>query len=195
MIKTEDLLKTNYAYIIWLSVGVVVVVILLSFFVIKPSINKAKTLNQDVTTKKAELQALEDKKSKLDSLKDKEDELKADAETVKNALPESKDAGRLFIQIDKLAKENGGTVKSVNEGTQVDPGQAGVSSSATGLAGIQKLTYSTPIDFNSYFSFKDFITKSETALRLVNIDNYSIKANEAGLLNVNLNVTTFVRGK
>jgi len=196
MVKTNNLFKTNYSYIIWVSLGTVVVVLLIAFLVIKPSISKAKTTNLELTARKTELQALEDKKSKLDTLKDKEEELKADAETVKNALPENKDAGRLFIQIDKLAKENGGTVKSVNEGSNTGSAdQTGVASTATGLEGVQKLTYSAPIDFNSYFNFKDFITKSETALRLVNIDNFSIKSNETGLLATNLNFTTYVRGK
>ncbi|MEI7690740.1 MAG: type 4a pilus biogenesis protein PilO [bacterium] len=197
MVKTKDIFnKTSFGYIIWLSVGTILVVLLLSFFVIKPSVNKAKTLSADVKVKKTELKALEDKKIKLDGLKDKEEELKADAETVKNALPEIKDAGRLFIQIDKLAKENGGVVKSINEGsTSETTNQGDVSQVPTGMLDIQKLTYAAPIDFNSYFSFKEFLTKSESALRLVNIDSFSIKVNETGSLAVNLMVTTYVRGK
>ncbi len=194
MVKSKDLFKNNYTYLIWLGVGMILVVVLLSFFVIRPSISKAKSLNQEVKDKKTELTALEDKKSKLDKLKDKEDDLKADAKTVQNALPDNKDAGRLFIQIDKLATENGGTVKSVSEGS--DTGNQGdVSTTATGLAEIQKITYSAPIDFNSYFSFKDFLAKSESALRLTNIDSFSVKANETGTLSVDLNFTTYTRGK
>ena len=194
MVKSKDLFKNNYTYLIWLGVGVILVAVLLSFFVIRPSISKAKSLNQEVKDKKTELTALEDKKSKLDKLKDKEDDLKTDAKTVQNALPDNKDAGRLFIQIDKLATENGGTVKSVSEGS--DTGNQGdVSTTATGLAEIQKITYSAPIDFNSYFSFKDFLAKSESALRLTNIDSFSVKANETGTLSVDLNFTTYTRGK
>ena len=195
MVKTKDLFKTNYTYIIGISIGVVLVVALISIFVIKPFINKANSLNQDVKTEKLVLQALEDKKNKLDKLKDKEEELKADAKTVVNALPDNKEAGRLFIQIDGLAKENGGNVKSITEGGVSVGSQGNVSQTATGLADIQKLTYTIPIDFTSYFSFKDFITKSETALRLVNIDSFTINTTEKGTLAVDLGVTTYVKGK
>lgn len=171
----------------------VVVTIALFFLVISPFFSKAQSLTADAKVKQEELDKLEAKKAKLDELKSREEELKANAEKVRNALPEEKDVGRLFIEFDNMAKATGGTIKVVSEGggsTGSAPGQT--SSSDIGSTGIQKITYTIPVTFKDYFGLKDFVNRTETALRLLKINGYQITVNDTGVTG-NFTADSFVR--
>ena len=187
----NKLTKNKYFY----STAVIVITILgvlgLFFAVITPFYSKAGSLTSEAKTKQTELKMLEDKKTKLEALKSKEEELNKDAETVRNALPEQKDVGRLFIEFDNMARSSGGVIKSVSENIATTTTTTEAVGSSAGLV---KIGYKVPIDFKDYFGFKDFVTKAEKALRIIGIDDYSITVNETnGGLTVDLSTSTYVR--
>ncbi len=191
MKNEKSILHNKYAYAVGLGAATFLIAIFAFLVIISPFYSKAKKLTAEAKTKKQELTYLTDKKSKLEELKNKEDELKQKAELVRNALPEDKDVGRLFIQLDELARSNKGLIKSVSEA-----GAANMAvTTETGVAGVQKNVYSVPIEFNKYEDYKTFITKAENALRLINVDSVSIKAKDTGELSVTLDTTAYSRSK
>jgi Tfp pilus assembly protein PilO len=184
--------KNKYFYSVTVIILTVVVTLGLFFLLIMPFFNKAKELTAETSLKKQELEKLEEKKSKLEELKTREEELKLQAEKVENALPTEKDVGRLFIQLDNLARGNGGTVASVSEGGNVtttkvtpDTGEGGPT--------IERVSYTFPVDFGTYFNLKDFVTKSETALRLLAIKGLTINASNEGKIGSNFSIDTYIR--
>lgn len=190
--KNKSIINGNkYVYAISLSVILVVGVILLSVFAIKPLFDGAKKVTTDVKNKQEELEKLENKKAKLEQLKDKETELKAQSEKISNALPQTKDVGRLFIQVNDIATGSGGSIKSVTESGAVAPSTTTTTQEPIGA--VQKTVYTVPIDFGTYFDWKNFVNKVETALRLVNIGDYSVKASDSGGINSDVTITTYTR--
>jgi Tfp pilus assembly protein PilO len=172
--------KYNYAIIVGAVtfVGLIIVV----FAIIRPLYLKSQALTAEVKAKQATLDQLKDKKQKLAALKDREAELKQDAETVQAALPDSAEVGRLFIQINEMVKATGGNVSSVS-GSPVPQGDTGV---------ISKVNYTVPVSFPNYFNFKDFVIKSEQALRLFDITDFSISTAN-GSVSSSLSANTYVR--
>ncbi len=193
--KNKALGRGNkYIYATTMGIILVLAVILLSLFVIKPLYGSAKKVTTDVKDKQEELQKLEEKKVKLEGLKDREEELKAQSEKISDALPQTKDVGRLFIQINDTATGSSGSVKSVNEGSGgVDVAASPAPTEQQAVGSIQRTTYSVPIDFGTYFDWKNFVGKVETALRLVSIGDFSVRASEAGAINSNITITTYTR--
>jgi hypothetical protein len=174
--------KYNYALIVG---GLTFLGILLAtFLVVRPLYLSAGKLTKEAGSKQANLDKLKDKKTKLEELKSKEAELKADSDTVAAALPEGKDAGRLFIQFDELVKSSAGQVKSVSEGSNATTTQA--------IGSVNAVSYTVPVTMPDYFSLKNLIAKSESALRLINIDTLNIKSSN-GAIDATLNVVTFTR--
>ncbi|MDD5693547.1 MAG: hypothetical protein WC437_02895 [Patescibacteria group bacterium] len=187
----KSLLNNKYTYSVGLGAATFLIAILAIFLIISPFYAKAKKLTTEAKVKKQELNYLTEKKSKLEDLKNREDELKQNAELVRSALPENKDVGRLFIQLDELARSNKGVIKSVAEA-----GMANATvTTETNFPGVQKNTYSVPIEFNNYFDYKAFIVKSENALRLLNIDEVSIKAKDTGEISASLTTSAYSRSK
>lgn len=176
--------KNNYSVI--LIASTIVIGILVTLFAIFPLYKSAKITTAESTQKSLELTELRNKKKILDGLKDKEDQLKKDAETVMAALPEKKDVGSLFIQVNALVSQSGGSVQSIT-------GAAQGSTEQTGFTGIQKYSYNIPATFNNYSSFKAFINGSRDALRLLNVDDLSLTASDAGNLQGTIDLTTFAR--
>ena len=179
--------KNNYAII--LIAVTIVVGLLIAGFGIYPLYKSAATVTKQADQKAVELKGLKARKTILDGLKDKEDELRKNAELVASALPEGRDVGGLFIQVNGLAARTGGTVRSVSGGSTT----AGTQAAGTGFAGIQKYNYSVPASFSSYFAFKDFVAASKSALRLLNINDITISSSKTGGLDVMLNITTYAR--
>jgi Tfp pilus assembly protein PilO len=186
-----EMIKKKNNYAIFLTVGTVLVSLLIIGIVIYPLYNTAASTTKDANQKSTELNDLKNKKKVLDSLKDKESDLKKSADLVSAALPQGKDIGGLFIQVDALAKQSGGKVTSVT-GTGATT-TTGSQATSTGFNGIQKYSYTVPVSFSDYASFKSFIQNSKTALRLLNIDDISISASEAGSIDAVFNITTYAR--
>lgn len=191
----NKLTRNKYFYSTAVFAVTAVAVVILFFVVINPFFTKAQELTTEAKAKQTELKKLEDKKVKLEALKSREDELKKDAETVRNALPEQKDVGRLFIEFDNMAKASGGSIRSI---TEAAGGTAGTEPTATTVgsasSGLQKISYTIPVDFTDYFGFKDFVTKAETALRIIGVNDFSVNVGETGGgISASLNTTTYVR--
>ena len=180
--------KNNYAII--LIAGTVVVGLLVAGLGVYPLYQTAAATTKQADQKSAELKALQDPKAILDGMKNKEEELQKSAELVASALPEQKDVGGLFIQVNALADKNGGTVHSMSGSGVV---AANAQTTNTGFSGIQKYAYSVPISFGNYSSFKSFISESKNALRLLNITDVALSANETGSIEAVLNITTYAR--
>jgi len=188
---TKDLLQKKYNYALIVGAVTFFGTLLLLGFVIYPLYGLASTVTKEYDQKNQELTDLKNKKVVLDKLKNEESTLRKQADTVASALPESKDVGRLFIQIDALAKNSNGTIKSVtgSNGTVT----TATKSAGTGFTGIQKYTYTVPVSFKSYTDMKNFISQSKNALRLLNIDNVGITAGDTGSMDVNMTITTYAR--
>ncbi len=187
--KDKEVKKYNYA--IMLSTAGAIFSILIIFFAIKPLYQKNILLSSESKEKKIRYDNLITKKSNLAALKNKEAELRGMAEKVRSALPEAKEIGRLFIQLDSLVSESGGNIQSVSEtNSEIVSAQT---ATASAFAGIDKYSYGMPLSFPSYFSFKNFLINSESALRILNIDSMDVSASDDGAINATLIVNTFVR--
>jgi len=190
----KDVKSNNkYNYAIMLGVAGFIGVVLISLFIIKPLYNNSAKLKLEASAKDARYQSLEKKKSSLSALKVKEAELKAQASVVADALPADKEVGKLFIQLDELVAQSSGTLQSVTEieGSLDYSGQT--TSTETGLDSIQKYTYALPVLLPDYTSFKKFISKSESALRLFSIKSIDISAGDTGNINATVTANTFTR--
>lgn len=178
----------KYQYVLLLSLSAFIGSLLLIFLGIKPLYIKASNLKQERIVKLNNLEELQAKKNKLAELSAKEEQLKLDAEKVEAALPKANQVGRLFIQISEMAKANNGNARSVQE-------LAGVSNTQATTENISKITYSTPLEFKSYFDFKNFITSSENALKIMDIVDIDVKAGETGNFTSTLTANTYMRSK
>jgi Tfp pilus assembly protein PilO len=182
----------NYGYAVIVS-GVVFLGALLSWFlIISPLYANTQQSKVQLDAKNQEYTALKDKKSKLDQLKSQETELKAQATLVSNALPKDEEIGRLFIQLDALAKASNGTLRSVTK-TIATATAAPTSTASLDSAGISKTVYSLPLELPTYFDLKTFIASSQSALRLFSINDFNISASNAGALTINLTANSYTR--
>lgn len=178
----RDSLK-KYYYVFGLVAGTFVVVLILSLFVIKPLVSTVLSMNEENNNLNTTLISLKAKQEALNKLKGQETQLENDSQTVSNALPTQADIGRLFIQLDSIAKASGGNLKSVT-----------TSSSADNTAnGVTAITYSIPLDMPNYFAFKQFITNAQGALRLLSIDGVGVNASSTGALTLNISARSYTR--
>jgi Tfp pilus assembly protein PilO len=188
-VKEENKFLKKYGFSLYMVVGQVVGVLLLTFLAVLPLYNKASSQTADATAKQAVLASLQKKKTTLDQLKGREQELTAAAEKVKDALPTSSDAGRLFIQIDQSVREAGGTIKSVSVGGN----SATPSATDSSVSGVSTLSYSLPVSLPGYDNLKNFIISTNNALRLVKIDSLNISQSTSGSMEVTIGATTYTR--
>ena len=187
--KSDKFLK-NYGYALIVSGSLFVVTILTWFLIISPLYTNVKKSGAELASKEQQYTDLTNKKNRLDELKDKEVELKKQATIVSNALPKNEDIGRLFIQLDALARSSNGVLSSVNKSTtSFDAG----SSTDLPSSGITKTVYTLPLSLPTYFDLKTFISDSQAALRLFNINNFNISASDAGALTVILTANSYTR--
>lgn len=173
-----------------LGFSIVIGVIVAWFIIVNPLYKSVIKSGEELASREQLLTDLTNKKNKLDELKDKEAELKKQATLVSNALPKDEEIGRLFIQLDSLAKLSNGRLKSVTKSTST-----AVTGNTENLssAGITKTVYTLPLDLPTYFDLKSFIANSDTALRLFSINDFNISASEAGALTVNLTANSYTR--
>jgi len=187
---SDDKFMKKYGYSVILGIVTVLGAIIVWFVIIGPLYANTQKSKAELEVKEAQYTALKNKKDKLDELKDKEDELKKQAATVTSALPKEEEIGRLFIQLDGLAKASNGKLKSVTKSTATT-----ATGNTTNLssAGITKTVYNMPIELPMYFDLKSFIANSQSALRLFNINDFNITATNAGMLTVNLTANSYTR--
>lgn len=179
-------LDNKYSYALIVGVSTFVGVLVLIFAIIKPLYIKSSELRAEQKTKEAKLAMLKEKKSKLEELKDREDELIKDSKKVESALPTNDEAGRLFIQLDAITNKSGGLIKSVNQSSNL-------TTSNVGSTGIKKISFNSSSDFSTYFGFKDFVEKSEDALRIVEIAGLNLSSSETGSISATIIANTYAR--
>lgn len=182
MTDKNDIYK-KYRYAISLGVAIFIGLILSSFLVVRPMYLKTKSLFSEASARKKESTYLKDKKSKLLELSKRESEILEEEKKVSIALPASNEVGRIFIQLDQLVLESGGTTQSIYK-----------SGSQMSVAGeIVATSYSIPTSFPNYFAYKEFLDKSASALRLLNLQKIQIYAGQDGRITSNLITETFSR--
>lgn len=182
-------LKT-YRYAIILGASAFVGAIAVYFLVVSPLYKSTQKAGVELATNEQTYKDLVARKAKLDGLKNKEIELKKQAEMVSNALPKEEEIGRMFIQLDGLAKDSNGSLKSV---TKSSAGASADSSADIASTGITKTVYSLPLTLPTYFDLKSFIANSSSALRLFSINDFNISATDAGAMTVNLTANSYTR--
>jgi len=187
----NDKFMKKYGYSLILGMATILGAIIVWFLIISPLYTNTQKSKTELALKETEYAALQNKKDKLDSLKDKEDELKKQAATVTGALPKEEEIGRLFIQLDGLAKESNGKLKSVTKTAGVTTATGDTTSLSS--TGITKTVYTLPLELPTYFDLKSFIANSDSALRLFNINDFNITATPAGTLTVNLTANSYTR--
>lgn len=187
-LEDRKLQKYQYAAVVG---GVTLVGVIVAWFLIlSPLYASTKNSGVELATKEKNYSDLVAKKDKLDKLKDQEAELKKQATTVSDALPKDEEVGRLFIQLDALAKGSNGKLRSVVKTTSTSS-TTGTTELAT--TGITKTVYTLPLDLPTYFDLKSFINNSESALRLFSINDFNITASDAGALTVTLTANSYTR--
>jgi Tfp pilus assembly protein PilO len=188
--NTENKILKTYKYSLSLGAITLVGAIAIGFLVISPLYKKTQSSATELAAKEVQYEELVVKKTKLDGLKDKEAELKKQAALVSDALPKDEEVGRMFIQLDALAKASNGSLKSVSKTT------ANVSTDTSAdlsSAGITKTVYSLPLTLPTYFDLKSFIANADSALRLISINDLNISASDTGSITVNLTANAYTR--
>lgn len=183
--------KYNYA----ITVGAVTFIgsVLAILFILKPLYVNFTILKNEASAKNKKYEDLVTRKDNLDSMKSREKELKEKAVVVSSVLPEEKEVGRLFIQLDKVAVNSSGNLQSVSE-LNSNTGFTGNSVIAeTPIVGVTKYSYSLPVSFENYVSFKKFVIDAGSALRLFNIKTFTVIADNAGKVNASVIADTYVR--
>ena len=185
MVKNDT---NDYQYASVLGVSVLVGVIIISLFILRPLYAKNIEMRAEKNKRTVALEALQERERVLLGLKDKAEEIKEESERVSKALPASDDIGRLFIQLDELAKISGGDLSGVSS-------ENSTASDSVTSAGVGVTRYSLPLEEPSYFAFKKFLESSEEALRLLSINDVRVDSSESGILSINLNVESYTRLK
>ncbi len=196
------------------TLGVVVITLIAMFililFIMVPLFKGIGKSGQDLKTNKQELSLLKDKLDKLRVLKDKESDLKDQENVVNGAIPDQKDVGGLFVQIDgMIAAANGSTtgIKEASANSSASSAPAATTASgaqssaavsgesATGSSGINLTSsdYSYDVTFPSYNDFKNFLSISENAHRFVYLNSFQVDTSQGDSFKVSLNYKAYYR--
>lgn len=180
----------SYYYSVFLIIGVFIITLLLVFLGIRPLLSNNKKLQGEVVAKRAELSKLEKKKMILENLKKKETEIKNDKEKVKTSLPSDKDLPKLLIQINGLVGGSGMPLKNLSlRESQVSSSETKDKEKASGISDFEATITSS----GTYGNFKDFLAKAENALRLVNVNGFSISTSQGDALDLSIDLKTYFR--
>lgn len=190
----ENKLKKYY----WIS-GVIVVtvtvLILAVIFIVTPSFQSINKVSKELKEKKEEQKVSEQKLEKLKELKVKEGEIREQSSVVYKAIPTKKEVGDIFIELNALIGENGGSgtkASGNNNGSSSTPG-SNTSASTPVPEGINSLTYQSEVTFPEYKNFKALLESSEKALRFVHLVNFKISGKDG--FKVTLTYRAYYRGE
>jgi len=182
MVEKKNSKFADYKIAIIFGVGGFFLALFLIFVVGSPLYKNFQKSRVELAEKQEAYAAAEEKLATLERLKPQETELTEQNEKVLAALPTDKDVSRLFIQLEKIAKENGITITNVSEGnieiTNTEPGT------------VNPVTYTVTAASNNYDAVKKALAKIETAIRVLSVDKIEMTANTA-----TFTVKTFVRGE
>ncbi|MEK7447555.1 MAG: hypothetical protein AAB632_02045 [Patescibacteria group bacterium] len=182
----------------WIAgvIGVTLIVIILAIiFIISPSFKSINKVSKELKENKGNLKVAEEKLAKLKEFKVKEDELREQSNVVYRAIPTKKEIGDIFIELNGLIGEAGGTgtKASGNNSSSSSSSGAGSSSSMVAPAGVESLTYQSEVTFPSYQNFKNLLSSSEKALRFVHLVNFKISGKDE--FKVTLTYRAYYRGE
>jgi Tfp pilus assembly protein PilO len=180
-VNKEIIKKYQYSIIV---AGATFIGAIILIVVISQLYTKSKQVTAEANAKTVVLDQLKEKKTILDNLKNREAELKESSRKLAVALPEDKDIGRLFIQLNGLITETGGNVQGLANGTTT---QSEISENLT------KYTFTIPTNFSDYQTLKTFFVKSKQALRLINISALSISSPNGGPVDASITVNAYSR--
>jgi Tfp pilus assembly protein PilO len=185
MVDKKNQTFTDYKMAILFGGGATLVILILFFAVGMPLYKNMQKTSAELKAKKIEQAALETKLENLKKLQEKEADLKSQNEKVLSALPEDKGVSRLFVQFEKIAKDNGLDITSVSESSQ---------GTVTAPAGtLAPVTYVVTGNVRDYKSLKAALSKIETALRVLSVSKVDVSGTGSNL-STTFNVTTYVRG-
>lgn len=195
MASQLNIKKSYYPFII--LVGSVIVVFLALVFLMKPVFEDIKSKDKIIAGKRSASNTLKENLDKLKELSSQEKEWKEKADLVLASLPENPDKGRLFMELESLTSNSGLYVSSIREeDTSQNTGtlstQSQASESTPLPSGANELKYTLTLS-GSYDSFKNFLTYSKKALRILSISNIDIKSKEDGSLDIQVTLSAFYK--
>ncbi len=179
----------KYYYAIAVGAGIFVGIIILSF-VLSGLYKQSKKLTDEMNEKTNYLTQLQDRKKILDDLSSREDELKKDAAALSSALPDSKDIGRLFIQLNGLITDSGGSVKGIAGG---GTGDSGTGTSTTITSSLRKYSFTLPVNLQNYEAVKSLLTKTKKVIRLMDVSSISMSSPDGGKMDATVTINTYSR--
>lgn len=177
----------------WIAgvIGITLVVIILTIiFVISPSFKSINKVSKELKENKENLKVAEEKLAKLKEFKVKEDELREQSNVVYRAIPTKKEIGDIFIELNGLIGEAGGTGTKASGNNS---SSSGSSPSVAAPAGVESLTYQSEVTFPNYQNFKNLLSSSEKALRFVHLVNFKISGKDE--FKVTLTYRAYYRGE
>lgn len=180
----------KYYWIAGVIVVTLIILVLTLVFAIIPSFKSINKTGVELKSKKEELKTAEEKLEKLEELKVKENELREQSKVVYRAIPSKKEVGDIFIQLNGLIKEAGGTSDGASSSSSSSSDNASETMAPTGVT---RLTYGVSATFPTYQNFKTLLSSSEKALRFVHLSNFKITSD--GSFTVDLTYTAYYRNE
>ncbi|OGE81584.1 MAG: hypothetical protein A3H72_03070 [Candidatus Doudnabacteria bacterium RIFCSPLOWO2_02_FULL_48_8] len=129
-------------------------------------------------------QTLAAAQTELNQFLDQFESLEKETEIARKALPTNEELAVLLASIDELSKLSGFAISTINQNSNPD-----VAKAVTQFSVI-------PMDLQisgsgSYFSFKDFLRRLESHLRLIDVSNINFRVDEVENLQVEMRVRTY----
>ncbi len=175
---------------VWLIVSIFAIVFIVTVSIPAFIIPTGKSISRhqkELRAKKTDLQTVVDKLNRLKELDQEKEELEENSLVVMNAFPTKKEVGDIFIQIETIANETGSLVNSVKGAeAEIDPNNPALEMTVA-------TTYVLEVTFQGYPNFKEYLSKTENALRFVTLDKFSVGKTDQGAFNVSLNYKAYYR--
>lgn len=184
----------KYYWFLGILAASIIFTIVLIFFAITPSVKGIKKVEGEIKEKKAELSVLEEKLVKLKELKTREKELKEKEAIVNKAIPTKKEIGELFIQLEGIINETGGSNDGISEGQGSSSSASAQGTDQETVSGVANTSYGYSVTFPDYKNYKKFLERSENALRFISLNNFNVNSSNTSF-DVSLSYKTYYRNK
>lgn len=184
------------------AIGTIVVALIVSliliFVLIVPSFKGIGKTNVELKARQGDLKILTQKLEKLKELKVKEKDIREQEKVVNGAIPTKKGVGDLFVQLEGLMAESGGSTNGINEsgGASAGPSTSTPSvSSALTDASLVSSDYTYNVNFPNYDNFKVFLDASEKAHRFIHLNNFKVSKGQDNVFTVALSYKAYYRNQ
>lgn len=158
----------------------------LGYFVAYPQYTKYSAAKAQLAILQADNEKLNQDLAAIQSFSDSFKSHQQESATASLALPaKSSDLGNLLASLGDLAKSSGVALSNVNI-----TDTANTASSAVSDNSIQVVPIALSAS-GSYPAFKDFMIRLQTHLRLVDVGHVSLKGDEAGQVQYQVNIKTY----